>query len=102
MLSATTGRSLTKGSLVSLRVSANVVYLCHFGLKFLLTRCHPGLVFAARCHLGLVFAAGHAPPPVLGLDPPFKLSRREGDPFLAFVAVPARLGIIFDGEFEAG
>ena len=92
MLSATTGRSLTKGPLVSLRVSANVVYLCHFGLKFLLTRCHPGLVFAA----------GHAPPPVLGLDPPFKLSRREGDPFLAFVAVPARLGIIFDGEFEAG
>ena len=36
MLSATTGRSLTKGSLVSLRVSANVVYLCHFGLKLLL------------------------------------------------------------------
>ena len=89
---ATTGRSLTKGPLVWLRVSANVVYLCHFGLKFLLTRCHPGLVFAA----------GHAPPAVLGLDPPFKLSRREGDPFMAFVAVPARLGIIFDGEFEAG
>ena len=84
---ATTGRSLTKGPLVSLRVSANVVYLCHFGLKFLLT----------RCHLGLFFAAGHAPPARR-----CGLSRWEGDPFMAFVAVPARLGITFDGEFEAG